>query len=484
MLIELATDTLAPQWNERGLSIGLLQPFTSGRLALDTSWFERINEGPSKGPLSVGAGAEFLEPDLLRQCSQIALDRIVEALLRQRGAHGWRVHPEGPWRHVTPPSAVSREQGWKLHVSATPLSAPAVLERCATVLITSDCAFKFAATLEHVEALTSTRCDRAQGGKFITVYPRDDDSLRVLAERLHAATLGLSGPGILSDRRYQPNSLVHYRFGAFSGVRTLTADGVYESRLRAPDGTLVRDARQAWFAPPAWATPPFDEPGTPLAGAPQAVLLQDRFIVRGAIRHSNRGGVYRATDQASGAEVIVKQARPHTGAELTGEDARDALRHEAEMLDVLTGLGPEPLALFEQGGDLFLAETLVAGQVLRDWVADRLFMHPGEVAALDLETALEMAQRLTELLSAIHEHGLVCRDFNPNNVIVTQDRQLRLVDPELVARPGTRVYRYYTPGYAAPEQLRAPKVGPCPGQQVDLFSLGATLFVTVHQLRR
>ncbi len=471
MLIELAPDSLEPQWLEPGLAAGLLERGAGGRLSLDTSGFERLGHSPLKG-----LSSEALGLDMLRRCCQLALDQIVEHLLQQRGASGWRTRLETPWRHMTPPGYVPREQGWKLHVSATPLSAPVVLERCAAVLIDSGCSFKFASALEHVEMLTSTRCERSQGGKFVTVYPRDDDTMRELAARLHAATLGLSGPGILSDRRYQPDSLVHYRFGAFNGVRTLTADGVYENRLRTPDGTLVRDLRQAWFSPPAWATLPFDEPGTPLPVTPQAVLLGDRFIVRGAIRHSNRGGVYRATDQTSGAEVIIKQARPHTGAELTGEDSRDALRHEAKMLEVLEGLGPQPLALFEQSGDLFLAETLIPGKPLRDWVSERLFTQPGEVAALELGAAMELAHGLTGLLSAVHERGLVCRDFTPNNIMVTPDLQLRLIDPELIARPGARVYRYYTPGFGAPELARTSKVDSCPGQEVDLYSLGATLF--------
>ncbi|MDX3333358.1 hypothetical protein PV620_17525, partial [Streptomyces sp. ME02-6978a] len=53
----------------------------------------------------------------------------------------------------------------------------------------------------------------------------DPELFRRLARRLHAATLGLRGPRILSDRPYAPGSLVHYRYGVFGGVRTTTNDG-------------------------------------------------------------------------------------------------------------------------------------------------------------------------------------------------------------------------------------------------------------------
>ncbi|TGA98076.1 serine/threonine protein kinase, partial [Streptomyces palmae] len=160
----------------------------------------------------------------------------------------------GFWCRVTPAGRPLRTQGWKLHLSATPLSAPYVLTRAADILIRHRFAFKFAATVDGVRELVSRHADRGSGGKFLTVYPEcDEDRLRELAEALHRATSGLPGPGILSDRRYRPGSLVHYRYGAFGGVPVLGNDGTYETLLIAPDGSLAPDHRKAWFSPPPWA---------------------------------------------------------------------------------------------------------------------------------------------------------------------------------------------------------------------------------------
>jgi tetratricopeptide (TPR) repeat protein len=43
------------------------------------------------------------------------------------------------------------------------------------------------------------------------------------------------------------------------------------------------------------------------------------------IRHGFPGGVFRPVDQRTGAPVIVKQARPHGGADLTGHDMQLAI---------------------------------------------------------------------------------------------------------------------------------------------------------------
>ena len=86
------------------------------------------------------------------------------------------------------------------------------------------------------------------------------------------------------------------------------------------------------------------------------VLIADRFAVRGAIRHSYRGGVFRAVDQHTGEAVVLKQARRHALSSLIGTDACDLLRHEARMLDVLGPLGlarPRTSRIGSHGSSVF-----------------------------------------------------------------------------------------------------------------------------------
>ncbi|HEX5497472.1 MAG TPA: hypothetical protein VFX70_23185, partial [Mycobacteriales bacterium] len=280
------------------------------------------------------------------------------------GRDGWRLRARGPWWLVLPPGHRPREQGWKLHLSATVGDAAAVLRAAAGVLIDEGCAFKFAATLRTVRLIDGRGADRSSAGKFLTAYPDDDDQFRRLAAHLHAVTGGLAGPVILSDRPYRPGSLVHYRFGGFHSRSVLDNDGTYRPVLTAPDGTVVEDRREARFAPPAWATAPLPDPpprppataagsdrgplGGPLSGrfsgrfrgsdriGGRAVLLGGRFVVREAIRHSTKGGVFLAEDTLASPEpgspagpdrvagtVVIKQARPHTECDGTGQDSRD-----------------------------------------------------------------------------------------------------------------------------------------------------------------
>lgn len=408
----------------------------------------------------------------------ILLD-LIEAALTRAGSADWHTEADGFWCRVTPSGYQFRAQGWKIHVSATPLSAPLVLARCAAVLLGGGCAFKFARDLPGVRKLVDEHYPRGGGGKFITAYPPDDDSFRRLAAELDEATMDLHGPKILSDRPLRQGSLVHYRYGIISSRPVLTNDGVFEPLLVAPDGTSAADRREAWFSPPSWANPPFPGSAAPPACAPSSVRLGGRFVVARAVKHANKGGVYLATDLETQTDVIIKHARRHVGADFDGADARDRLRHEAQMLDAFAPLGisPRKIALFEEQGDVFLAEDLIAGTRLTDWVTARL--EQPEPQVLSGAAAVRLAVRLVDLCLAAHSTGLVLRDFNPNNLMVTPGEDFRLIDLECVVHPGALTARRLTLGFAAPEQAQAPSFGPAPGQHADSFSLGATLFFLV-----
>ncbi|MGH3095000.1 MAG: class IV lanthionine synthetase LanL [Streptosporangiales bacterium] len=390
---------------------------------------------------------------------------------------------ENRWQHVTddfwcsllPVGAVISGQGWKLHISATPASAATVLTRTLPILVAANSPFKFARTTTRVAEQNARSTPRGNSGKFITIYPRNDEEAVALAASLHLATEGLAGPRILSDRPYEPGSLVHYRYGAFGEERRLGTDGLYSWVIFDPDGNPVEDRRGGTYSPPSWARCPFPVPQQPNGekAAPKSVLLDNRYLVREAIRHSNKGGVYRAVDQRDGGDVVIKEARPHVEADDTGRDIRDLLRGEARVLEEIAPLGVAPRlhSLFEQGGHLFVAEDLVPGVSLQGYILDRIRESGWQRS---VPVAVRLASRLVELMDGVHRRGVVLRDFNPSNIMVQPDDELRLIDLELAtvaADEDGQYARAGTPGYAAPEQM----AGAPPRPEGDLYSLGATL---------
>ncbi|MFI8513357.1 class IV lanthionine synthetase LanL [Streptomyces sp. NPDC085460] len=409
--------------------------------------------------------------------TEAVLEDLLHRELRATGTgERWTTASDDLWCRVAPRSGEQRRQGWKLHLSATAASAPAVLAKALEVLLPDASGFKFARSLERVSALNSRATPRGSSGKFVTVYPRSDADAARLAGELHRATAGLAGPRILSDQQYAVDSLVHYRYGAFVARRRLSADGLLVWYFEDPDGNPVEDRRTGAYTPPEWAVSPFPAPvpgaARPAGTETRPVVLGGRFSVREAIRHTNKGGVYRGSDVRTGAPVVIKETRPHVEGDASGFDVRDWLRAEARVLEKLrgTGLAPEPLALFEHGGHLFLAQEEVPGVPLRTWVAER-FRDVG--AERYLAEATEQVSRLIDLVAAAHARGCVLRDFTPGNVMVRPDGELRLIDLELavLAEDTPLPTRVGTPGFSAPERLLDAPVAP----SGDAYSLGATV---------
>ncbi len=405
----------------------------------------------------------------------------VRALLADPVA-SWTWRRTGPWVLVLPTAIELPSQGWKLHVSATSHTARAALEAVVPVLVRERVAFKFVAARQAVARINSSNAPREVAGKFITIYPLDDDQAVQIGQACDRATATLNGPAILSDRPLRRGSVVHYRYGAFVQDRVFDDDGVLVEVLRDPDGRLIPDERRAWFTPPAWTRDPFSASEakarrrgrrgvTPGTGP---VLLNGRYMVRHALKLANKGGVYVAEDRDSGQLVVMKEARPHVelGGGRGGYVTR-LLRQEARVLAAVghLGLSPQLLDVFEQQGHLFLVLEHFDGDTLRRQL--RLAgapqarpLHGGELQAL--------IRSLAETMQAFHEAGVLLRDFTPNNLLVLHGGELRVVDLEfahlLTDGPPPR-WREGTLVYASPQQLS----GEPSGLADDYHSLGATI---------
>ncbi|MFJ5829392.1 class IV lanthionine synthetase LanL [Streptomyces sp. NPDC093089] len=408
----------------------------------------------------------------------VELEGLLRRALQATGTgERWTAEADEMWCRVAATgSGTRRQQGWKLHVSATTASAPAVLDKALGVLLRGGSGFKFARSLEQVSALNSRGTPRGSSGKFITVYPCSDAEAAALAQQLHEVTAGMAGPRILSDQPYAVHSLVHYRYGSFVGRRRLSDDGLLVWFIEDPDGNPVEDKRTGQYAPPPWAVSPFPAstpaPSRTREAGKGKVVLGGRFAVEEAIRHTNKGGVYRGSDVRTGSRVVIKEARPHVEADSSGSDVRDWLRAEARMLEKLKGWGlaPEPLAVFEHAGHLFLAQDEIPGVTLRTWVAEHFRDAGFERYRAD---ALVQAARLVDLVEAAHARGCVLRDFTPANVMVRPDGELRLIDLELAVHSDDSALptRVGTPGFSAPERLADAPVS----ATADYYSLGATV---------
>ena len=332
----------------------------------------------------------------------------------------------GNWSYSRKASLDDPAQGWKLHVSATVLSAAKVFARCYPVLQKHHAHFKVPGTLEFLAFLNSGLPDFSQVGKFLTVYPGSIAEATQLAKELHKVTRGLPGPRIPFDAVYRRGSLVHYRYGAF---RRLTRHRA--QTLRGPRGERFQDKRGPGRAVPPWVVDPFVRVRAKTTTAMFKGPIGVDYIAFNALMQRGKGGVYEALDLSviPPRVVIIKEGRRHGETDWLGRDGYARVKHEGRVLRNLQKANlPVPAIFreFDQDGNHYLILERVAGRRLIPRNRQQPRHHSWSRAA-------KILAQLGILLSRIHDAGWVWRDCKPSHIFVHRG-QLRLIDFEGACR--------------------------------------------------
>jgi class III lanthionine synthetase len=396
--------------------------------------------------------------------------------LRELLPADWKVLREGIWLHCAPPDSRIVSQGWKIHLSAVTHNALALFQNAVPILVGERTSFKIAAAPAILSLLTSKQWQRGGAGKCMTVYPFDAAHFMALIEALHQATIGHHGPYILSDRRYKDSKCVFYRYGGIAPRTALSARGERLPYLLSPDGERIPDRRQARFILPPWVKDPFAQDAPPPL---RTGLKNGRYTPEAALRHTNSGGLYLATDHQTGEKVVLKEARPLTNVDpASGKESKDLLVKEHRLLTTLAGTrtGPRAIDLFEEWEHCFLVEEYLDGITLRQHsilhnVARFSRPSPTHFAEFYAEFRSVFTQ-LAQVLETFGQRGIVFRDLSPTNVIVLKDGQVRLVDFEAATELGVDpMSNLFTPGFASSDHFASG----VPRVENDYFSLGALM---------
>ncbi len=187
------------------------------------------------------------------------------------------------------------------------------------------------------------------------------------------------------------------------------------------------------------------------------------------------GDVYRARDLRLEREVAIKVIP-----EAFATDPRRLQRFEQEARAAGQLNHPNILVVFDVGvheGAPYIVSEVLEGESLRSRLAG---------GALPPRKAIDYARQTVDGLSAAHDRKIVHRDVKPDNLFVTSDGRLKILDFGIakLTAPGedetgpAAVQTETAPGmvmgtasYMSPEQVRGEAVD----HRSDLFSVGAVL---------
>jgi hypothetical protein len=348
---------------------------------------------------------------------------------------GWKKGSHGLTVALSPntPEFKLPDQGWKIHVSATPSNASDVVEVVWNYCLSNGIAFKFLRSRQAVVVVNSKYWSRGASGKCVTIYPRNESELAHTLEGLAPMLSQFKGPYILSDLRYGDGPLF-VRYGAFTAIWYTHNDGRRSPAFLSPDGTPIIDHRNPVFSIPNFvAMPKILEPHVDdTSGGLEAFP----FEFETALHFSNGGGVYLGRLRDSEQRVVIREARPHAGLDALGKDAVARLSSERSVLSKLQSVPHVPRLIKYQTvwEHDFLVEEYIEGATLLDEIILRYpLVHVGSTKA-ELEEYMEWAQeisnRLEQAVKDIHARGVCIGDLHPSNILVLTNGDVKIVDFE------------------------------------------------------
>lgn len=147
-------------------------------------------------------------------------------------------------------------------------------------------------------------------------------------------------------------------------------------------------------------------------------VLDGRYRVGSRIARGGMATVYQAHDLRLDRQCAVKVMHHDLG-----DDQDFAGRFVREARSAARLAHPNVVAVFDQGedqGTLFLVMEYVAGHTLRDVIRKEAPIPPAR--------ALELLDPVLSALAAAHQTRMIHRDVKPENVLISEDGQVKVAD--------------------------------------------------------
>lgn len=342
----------------------------------------------------------------------------------------WQDFCQGDWHCCLSPRPLG-QQGWKIHLSVALGQEQEMLDVVSRYCFTHQLSFKWTRSRRAWLLKNSKYADRVASGKFITIYPEDEAEFVQTVYALAALLKDFApGPYILSDRRWQA-SPVYYRYGAFKEM-IKEISGQKRCCLQAPDGSWLEDRRCPYYCPPDFVQEPAElaKNNFQVKGADFSRLTA--YQIKGALHFSNGGGVYLARKNSK--NYVIKEGRPAAGLDGHGQDAFSRIQKEAAWLKKLANV-PEVVDIkedFQAWIHTYLVEDYVSEQTLGDYVAENYPFYSEKRAAY-VAQSLRIAEKLRRAVAHVHAQGVAIGDLQADNVMITEDGEVKLIDFEAAA---------------------------------------------------
>lgn len=360
----------------------------------------------------------------------------------------WVEYSDRYWHNVINKNSFSKKQGWKIHITADISDAQELLYVVANHLIKNKISFKFVNSVQELVRKNGKQGDRSAVGKFITIYPQDEEifcSLLVILKKLTSKFK--KGPFILNDCCWQESN-VFFRYGGFIRNEKII-DGKEVLVIEDNDGNYVEDERRPYYSLPEFVVEPeYVKKNNTFPDERNFQKIRE-LDIKEAIHFSNSGGVYRFENK--GESYVLKEGRYKAGLDATGNDGIRRIKNEYYNLSILKNVKSviDVYDYFEAWENNYFVESYFNGETLKNFVATNYPLLLEDGTEKYLKIVDRVATKLYQAIIEIHKNGVGIGDLSINNVmisVVDNDVKIKIIDLE----NAQGIHENYSPSLVTP----------------------------------
>jgi serine/threonine protein kinase len=201
--------------------------------------------------------------------------------------------------------------------------------------------------------------------------------------------------------------------------------------------------------------------------------LDGRYTITERLGAGGMGEVYKATHMFLGSSRVIKVVHPHISG---NEDAKDRFLREARSATKIQHPNVATLHDFATlpDGAHYMVWEYIEGENLAQRLRSRGTIPPRQ--------AVRIAIQALRGLEAIHKAGIIHRDISPENLMITPDDEVKIIDLGVAKSEDTDAVSQTRTGifvgklrYASPEQLGFLPEGEKVDARADLYALAMVL---------
>jgi serine/threonine protein kinase len=196
--------------------------------------------------------------------------------------------------------------------------------------------------------------------------------------------------------------------------------------------------------------------------------LLDHYRIEKLVARSGMASIFEAIDTTNDRKVAIKVPHPEMEADPL---LFDRFKREQEIGQKLDHPGVMKVFNNEKRSRVYMVMEWVDGRLLRNEIAAK--------GKFPVDRAVHIAARICEALDYIHTHGVTHRDMKPENIMIDDRDNVKIIDFGIAGSEGSRRLTFAklsnvmgTPDYISPEQVK----GKRGDGRSDIYAVGVMLY--------